>query len=177
MDTIDDIEFVAPNPAMWQPLRTVAQKIFTDTFGHLYDAAAFGQFCHRQYARDGTMAADLANPDVSWRVACHAAQPVGYAKLTPLRAPAPAPLPGALELQQIYVESGWQGSGVAERLMDWAVELAGQRGAPQLYLTVFDHNTRAKRFYARHGFREVGHCTFTLGDEVYDDRIWCKELR
>lgn len=86
------------------------------------------------------------------------------------------PLPGALELQQIYVESAWHGTGVAEQLMHWAVEQALLRGAPQLYLTVFDHNHRAKRFYARHGFREVGRCTFALGERVDDDRIWCKEL-
>jgi diamine N-acetyltransferase len=37
-------------------------------------------------------------------------------------------------------------------------------------------NARAKRFYSRHGFIEVGHCTFTLGDRVDDDRVWRKVL-
>lgn len=49
-------------------------------------------------------------------------------------------------------------------------------GAPEIYLTVFDHNQRAKRFYARHGFEEVGHCTFRLGERVHDDRVWRKPL-
>jgi hypothetical protein len=31
-------------------------------------------------------------------------------------------------------------------------------------------------FYSRYGFFEVGHCTFTLGDRVDDDRVWCKVL-
>lgn len=177
MGTIDEIEFAAPTAAMSPSLRTVAQKIFTDTFGHLYSAAALEAFCTQSYADDGSMARDLADPAIDWQVACVDSQPVGYAKLTPLRAPAQTPLPGALELQQIYVESAWHGTGVAERLMQWAVERAGLREAPELYLTVFDHNTRAKRFYARHGFREVGHCTFTIGGQVHDDRIWCKDLR
>jgi diamine N-acetyltransferase len=43
-------------------------------------------------------------------------------------------------------------------------------------LTVFDHNLRAKRFYTRHGFSEVGHCTFRLGDRVDDDRVWRKTM-
>lgn len=60
--------------------------------------------------------------------------------------------------------------------MRWGVEEARERGAPSLFLTVFDHNERAKRFYTRHGFAEVGHCEFRLGDRLYDDRVWCKTL-
>lgn len=48
--------------------------------------------------------------------------------------------------------------------------------ATEIYLTVFDHNTRAKRFYTRYGFTEVGRCTFTLGDRIDDDRIWMREV-
>jgi ribosomal protein S18 acetylase RimI-like enzyme len=60
--------------------------------------------------------------------------------------------------------------------MNWAVKTARSTGAPELYLTVFDHNERAKRFYTRHGFEAVGRCTFKLGDHGYDDRIWRKVL-
>jgi GNAT superfamily N-acetyltransferase len=122
------------------------------------------------------MAKDLRDPSVRWLAASDGDGPVGYAKLSPLRAAAPAPKPGAVELQQIYVLRPWQGRGVAERLMAWALATARDLDAPEIYLTVFDHNTRAKRFYARHGFAEVGRCTFTLGDRVDDDRVWRKLL-
>ena len=123
------------------------------------------------------MADDFGAPGVEWRVALHDGEPVGYAKLTPLRAPAPDPLLGARELQQIYVASPWHGWGVAQRLCQWAIAAARAASAPELYLTVFDHNERAKRFYARHGFAEVGRCTFVLGDCIDDDRIWKLSLR
>lgn len=155
---------------------TVARRIFSETFSHLYDPVAFDTYCDQVYAVDGPMAMDMVDPSVRWRVAIVDGAPIGYAKLTPLRAPAPDPQEGALELQQIYVLSPWHGEGVAERLMDWAVETAREANAPELYLTVFDHNERAKRFYARHGFIEVDACTFTLGDRVEDDRVWRKCL-
>jgi diamine N-acetyltransferase len=60
--------------------------------------------------------------------------------------------------------------------MRWSIDTALQPRSPELYLTVFDHNERAKRFYRRYGFREVGRCTFTLGGVDYDDRIWCRPL-
>jgi diamine N-acetyltransferase len=49
------------------------------------------------------MVAELKRVDVHWRIAESQGQPIAYAKLTPLNAPAADPKPGAMELQQIYV--------------------------------------------------------------------------
>lgn len=122
------------------------------------------------------MAHDLQDPAIRWLACFSQAAPIGYAKLTPLRAPAPSPLPDAVELQQIYVLSDWHGRGVASHLMEWALATAAEAQAPEMYLTVFDHNERAKRFYRRYGFSEVGHCFFKLGDRVDDDRVWRRRL-
>ncbi len=86
------------------------------------------------------------------------------------------PLPGALELRQLYVLRPWQGGGVAPTLMEWAIERARERGAPELYLSVFDHNHRAKRFYARYGFEDVGRCAFQVGEQTDEDRMWKRRL-
>ncbi|GAA0770197.1 hypothetical protein GCM10009434_11410 [Brevundimonas olei] len=60
----------------------------------------------------------------------------------------------------------------ADRLMAGALETAEAHDAGEVYSTVFDHNERARRFYARYGFGEAGRCAFTLGDRVDDDPIW-----
>lgn len=157
-------------------LPPVARRIFTETFGHLFDAQAFEAFCEEAFGPGGTMARDLADPGIDWCIAEDAGLPIGYAKLRPLAAPAPQPKRGAMELQQIYLSAERHGTGIADALMQWALRLARAKGAPEIYLTVFDHNQRAKRFYARHGFDEVGHCAFQLGERVYDDRVWRKAL-
>ncbi|MCS0634976.1 GNAT family N-acetyltransferase [Streptomyces sp. LP05-1] len=170
------ITYASPEAGRSEALRAMARSSFSAAFGHLYDADAFAVFLDRVYGPEGSMEHDLRDPTVRWLVGSHLSAPVGYAKLTPLRAPAPAPMPGALELQQIYVLGEWHGRGVAAHLMEWALATAVADQAPEIYLTVFDHNERAKRFYRRYGFAEVGHCTFTLGDRVDDDRIWRRGL-
>ena len=170
------VHYFTPTKADAVALGAIARQAFSDAFAHLYDPVPFGQFLDEAYGPGGTMARGLGDPAVRWRVAAIGDAPVGYAKLSPLAAPAPAPLPGAMELQQIYVLAAWHGRGVAENLMHWALEIARGEGAPEIYLTVFDHNERAKRFYTRHGFAEVGRCTFRLGDRVDDDRVWRKPL-
>ncbi|MBB3890615.1 GNAT superfamily N-acetyltransferase [Phenylobacterium haematophilum] len=168
---------VAPSRELFNRLRPVAREIFTATFGRDFETAPFEAFCDGVYGPQGSMMRDFDDPSVEWQVATSRGEPIGYAKLTPLRAPFSDASAGALELQQLYVLQDWHGLGVADRLMEWALSAARQRGADEVYLTVFDHNERAKRFYARYGFAEVGRCTFTLGDLVDDDRIWRAQLR
>lgn len=177
-DDVSDrsVDLTTPDRALLERLLPVARRIFTETFGSLYDPEAFARFCDGVYRPDGTMSRDFADPRVHWRVATVQGDPIGYAKLTPLRAPASRPRVGAMELQQIYVLSDWHGAGVAARLMEWGLATARAQGAPDIYLTVFDHNERAKRFYARYGFEEVGRCTFQLGERIDDDRIWRAHL-
>lgn len=170
------VAYRAPVPADHPPLRAMARRSFAETFGHLYEREPFASFLESTYGPGGAMDHDLRNPEIEWDVAFDGPRPIGYSKLTPLRAPAPAPVPGALELQQLYVLAEWHGTGVAAHLMEHALDRATAVGAPELYLTVFDHNERAKRFYARYGFAEVGHCTFTLGDRVDDDRVWLRRM-
>jgi diamine N-acetyltransferase len=172
----ETIRFFSPAKDFSPALGLMARQAFSDAFAHLYDPVPFHQFLDRTYGPAGKMERDFGEPSIRWRVAAIEDQPIGYAKLSPLVAPAPAPQPGAMELQQIYVLSPWHGKGVAEELMKWAIETSCAEQAPEIYLTVFDHNIRAKRFYARHGFSEVGHCTFKLGNRVDDDRVWRKTL-
>jgi len=168
----DEVRISRPDEALLQRLLPVAGQIFRDTFGRDFAPDALKAFCDEVYRPGGLMSRDFASPDVRWRVATSGGNPVGYAKLTPLRAPVPDALPAAMELQQIYLLAEWHGRGVADRLMEWAIGEAQHAGAPELYLTVFDHNHRAKRFYARHGFAECGRCSFELGGRAYDDRVW-----
>ena len=174
MDEI--IRYAAPSEEDVASLVATAREIFSDTFAHLYDQAPFDSFLDEAYGPGGRMERDLADLSIRWRIAVAGEMPIGYAKLSRLTAPAPTPLPGAMELQQIYVLRAWHGKGIADELMEWALDTARADGAPEIYLTVFDHNQRAKRFYTRYGFGEVGHCTFQLGDRIDDDRVWRKPL-
>jgi GNAT superfamily N-acetyltransferase len=176
MKTGEQPSLLPPDAALAQRLPAVARRIFTETFGHLYDPAPFDAYCDRVYGPGGGMEMALVDPAIRWLVAAVAGAPIGYAKLTPLSAPAPSPLSGAMELQQLYVSAEWHGKGIADALMTWALDTARGLGAGEIYLTVFDHNARAKSFYTRHGFRDVGACTFTLGDRVDEDRIWRRPL-
>ncbi len=141
---------------------------FAATFGHLYaekDLAAF--LCDKEAA---VFEAELASDDFGFRLAEEDGVLAGYAKLGPNDLPGEAP-PATLELYQLYVLEPWKGEGVGAALMDWTMDEARRRGATHLTLSVYVDNHRARRFYEKRGFEEVGKYTFMVGEHEDDDRI------
>lgn len=82
----------------------------------------------------------------------------------------------AVELWRFYVDQAWHGRGVARTLMDAACDEARARGARTVWLGVWEHNPRAKAFYAKCGFAPVGTHVFVFGREDQTDEIWQKSL-
>jgi diamine N-acetyltransferase len=69
-------------------------------------------------------------------------------------------------LRLLAVLDGHQGNGLGGRILCWMEAEARRAGARNLWLCVVDYNAAAHRFYARHGFVEVG----TIPGLVRDDR-------
>ena len=115
------LDYFAPTLAdHGEPLNAMAQQCFVETFGHQYTVDDLTSFLAEQYGSDGLLK-DLADPAYHCRVAADDGQIAGYAKVGPVGVPAPDPLPGALELKQLYILKPWHGTGVAAALMEWAI--------------------------------------------------------
>lgn len=59
------------------------------------------------------------------------------------------------EVEQLYVDAPWRGSGVAARLLDHA-EARIARTYPRAWLAVVAGNQRARRFYRARGWADGG---------------------
>lgn len=166
-----NFELRTPSAADAAALAAMADESFVETFGSLYDPADLRQFLEERGGAQG-FAARIADPAETIRYVAEEGRPVAFIALGPLKLPVDRPEAGAVELQQLYVLKPWQGSGIAHRLMAFAIAHAKSRGAPAIYLSVFSENVRAQRFYARYGFCEVGRYGFRVGKQIDDDRIW-----
>lgn len=101
---------------------------------------------------------------------------VGYVHLVAGRAPAAVRGPAPLELKRLYVARAWHGRGVAQALMDAALDAARARGAETLWLGVWERNPRAVAFYAKYGFARVGEHAFVLGADEQTDWVLARPL-
>ena len=158
-------------PADGAVLGGIARATFIDTFGTLYKLDDLATFLEQ--GSDQAYAAELADPDIQVRFATTGGAPIGFCKISRLLLPAPDAAVGAMELRQLYVFKPWQGLKIADALTHWAKDQARQRGAPEIWLSVFTQNPRARRFYARHGFEEIAPYHFMVGDQA-DEDILCR---
>ncbi|WP_022682007.1 GNAT family N-acetyltransferase [Sphingobium bisphenolivorans] len=101
--------------------------------------------------------------------------PVAYAMLTPPDLPTET-CADDIELKRIYLLGGWQGAGHGDALMQRVVDEAKAQGAARLLLAVYPQNDRAKRFYARHGFAEIGETLFMVAGVPFRDLIYASDL-
>lgn len=81
-----------------------------------------------------------------------------------------------LEIARFYTQPRWHGRGAAARLMSAAIAWGAARGHDELWLQVWEHNARARRFYEKSGFRAVGTHPFLFGDEWEDDIVYRRAL-
>lgn len=81
----------------------------------------------------------------------------------------------ALELKRIYVTKEFQGKGIAQKLMDFYNDFAVEHDYKVLWLGVWEHNERARKFYARYGFTDSGYThDFPIGDTPQTDNWYWK---
>jgi ribosomal protein S18 acetylase RimI-like enzyme len=150
-------------------LSELGTATFIETFGHLYSKTNLDAFLVNHSVAN--WAAELADPAYAVRLAEADGAAIGYAKLGPPHLPFDPGDRVATELRQLYVVKGWHGSGVAVALTDWIMATARDRGAQDIYLSVFTQNPRAQAFYRRYGFVAVGEYSFMVGDHADTDLV------
>ncbi|PRX54871.1 GNAT family N-acetyltransferase [Flagellimonas meridianipacifica] len=102
--------------------------------------------------------------------------PVGYAKLK-LRSPSNfIRSTNISQLQKIYVLKDFLSLKIGRHLQDQVFATAVRSGAKDIWLSVWQGNQRAIRFYEKNAFKNVGNHQFTIGTQTFDFMIMSKRL-
>ena len=104
------------------------------------------------------------------RLAGHAQLHLGGDTPAPVR-----PLPSA-EISRFYVDAAFHGQGLAQAMMEKVREISRARGARSLFLSVWQEQPQAIRFYEKEGFSIVGTLIFEVGDDPKDDWLMLAPL-
>ena len=119
---------------------------------------------------------ELADPAVTTLLVEIEGQLTGYAQLRSGDAPACVTGGSPVELWRFYVARPWHGRGIAQTLMGQVESEACRRGGRTLWLGVWERNERAKAFYRKTGFVDVGSHVFMVGTDAQMDRILVRPL-
>ena len=152
-----------------------ARRLCEETFAPDNNADDLALYLHRAFTPDA-QGRELADPTrtsllghVGGTLACYALIRVGASEPS-VAAERP------VEVERFYVDTPWQGHGVAQRLMQQIIDFARDRTGDVLWLGVWEKNPRAIRFYTKLGFRDVGSHPFLVGTDLQTDRVMALSL-
>jgi ribosomal protein S18 acetylase RimI-like enzyme len=122
------------------------------------------------------MAARIAAPDSEFIVAERGRYVVGFAQLRHGATHDFVRAAPTCELARLYVQERFTGAGLGARLLRESEARAAGRGAGALWLTTWVGNQRARAFYARQGYRDVGSTPYVFDGDAYENRVFVREL-
>jgi GNAT superfamily N-acetyltransferase len=156
-------------------LAAFAARAFVDAYGLRNDPADVAQHVARTYSTE-RQSEELATAGVHCLLALEDAAIVGYALLGEGSGHEAVPARSPCEIRRFYVDGSRHGQGVASALMEAAAGEARAAGCCTLWLTTWEHSLRARGFYAKSGFVDVGATTFLLGSSLQTDRLLVRRL-
>ncbi|EFC36203.1 GCN5-related N-acetyltransferase [Naegleria gruberi] len=80
-----------------------------------------------------------------------------------------------IELCRCYVLKEFHGTSIAHKLMQECLRVAREEFGgvcKSIWLGVWEHNLRAKRFYEKFKFEKVGEHVFVMGDDPQRDEVY-----
>jgi diamine N-acetyltransferase len=116
-------------------------------------------------------AAELADPASTFLIAENYGAAIGYARLKAGQAAPCVSGTKPIEIVRLYARQDCLGQGVGARLMQACLDEAVKQGCDPVWLDVWEQNTRARAFYRKWGFVEVGTQRFQLGSDLQHDLI------
>ncbi len=160
-------------------LAPFAAQAFRDTyavtFAALMDPADVEAYAAVAF-HPATLADEFAAAGATFWLAHDAGRLVGYAKTLDGPAHPSVAGPRPLELARLYASADAIGTGVGAALMQAVVDRAARDGFGTVWLGVYLQNARARAFYRRWGFEDVGTSTFTVGSDVQDDAVMARSV-
>jgi GNAT superfamily N-acetyltransferase len=157
-------------------LAELAGSTFYDTFAPNNDPGDMAIHLARAYGVE-QQTSELNDPGMITLLAEEGSTALAYAQLRGDHVPDCVAGPRPIELWRFYVSREWHGRGVAQQLMDRVKLAARHHGAQTLWLGVWERNDRARAFYAKCGFADVGEHIFLFGTDPQTDRVMAASLQ
>lgn len=157
-------------PADAATLAELGARTFRDSFAADNRPEDMEAFLAAHY-RPEIQAAELQDPRNLYLLAEISKVPAGFALLRDGVRARGVTGERPLNLARLYVDKPFIGAKVGAALMRRCLDEGRARGHDMLWLGVWERNARARAFYERWGFVEVGEMLFQLGSDLQRDLV------
>lgn len=156
-----------------EALRTIAKRTFVDAYEKNNNPDDFKSYIDSAF-ESHQISAELENPNSQFYFIYFEHQLTGYFKLNENSAQSEDYGIQSLELSRLYILSEFQGQAIGKMALSKVMELAKEKDKSWLWLSVWQQNEAAVRFYKRHDFKKFDTQIFYVGKDAQID--WLMRL-
>jgi ribosomal protein S18 acetylase RimI-like enzyme len=156
-------------------IAALAVQVFLDTYATEGIRPDLAREAFSEYSAEA-FATRLRESARSFILAEQATGVVGFVELLAVPQPAPAGAVVGAQLVRLYIQPRFQRAGNGQRLLQAAEVAALSLGLSAVWLTAWEGNSRARRFYEATGYQDVGATTYSFQGNAYSNRVFAKHL-
>jgi diamine N-acetyltransferase len=152
-------------------LAQLGHDSFVAAFGAQNTEADLADYVQKSFAHE-QVRAEVAHPANRFYVLQVGAEPAGYCKLNFHEQPKGMPNANLMKVSRFYLLPSFVGRpGLAQYMLDHALATGQQAHRTGAWLSVWEENPRAIRFYEKNGFATFGTTQFVMGQSVQHDHM------
>lgn len=153
-----------------ETLAELGARTFRETFADVNSPEDMRAYLSCAFTKE-RLASELSDERSVFFVAESGGVATGYAKLRAGKFHEGVKGAKPVEIERLYVAREWLGRGAGHALMQACLDEACRRGYRTVWLGVWERNERARAFYRKWGFRDVGEQIFQLGSDAQTDVV------
>jgi len=163
-------------PADQVPFGEFSRRTFGATYGPFQTPERMARHLTDRM-NDRQLGEELADPARTVLALTHDDEWAAFAMLRGGDSPPEVSAVRPVEIERFYVAQEWHGRGIAAPLMAGTLAAARELGHDVAWLTVWERNPRAVRFYEKQGFRIAGRHIYLFAGTPEDDHLMVRELQ
>ncbi|UMB61163.1 GNAT family N-acetyltransferase [Lutibacter sp. A80] len=152
--TIHDIE----------KLKAIAERTFVETYASKNSEENLSEYLKKAFSID-KLKSQLNDKNSEFYFAKYEKKTIGYLKVNTGTSQTNFKSKNGLEIERIYVLKEFYGKKVGQIFCDKAIKLAKEKNTDYVWLSVWEQNPRAIRFYEKNGFIADDNLIFKLGND------------
>ncbi|MGM0620318.1 MAG: GNAT family N-acetyltransferase [Bacteroidota bacterium] len=160
---------------MWQ-LQQICIQTFKETFSDMNSEENMKKYLTESFS-DEQLLTELRDKNAAYYFALLNEKVAGYLKVNFGHSQNELKDENALEIERIYVLKSFQGKRVGQLLFEKALKIAAQKEVDFVWLGVWEHNTKALRFYRKNGFVVFDEHVFMLGNDKQTDLMMKRQIK
>jgi ribosomal protein S18 acetylase RimI-like enzyme len=175
LDSIDSVFIQKITINEVETLQAISRLTFYETFAAVNTEENMSRYLENDLSLE-RLSEELNNPNSEFYLASLKNEVIGYLKINCEPAQTEQKTANSLEIERIYVLKEFHGKNIGQLLLEYASQIAEEKGNENVWLGVWEENKRAIRFYQKFGFEEFDKHIFMLGEDAQTDILMRKKL-